>query len=177
VSALARGDVVGRAGATPTSRDANREPVLRLGDRGPAVATWQGQLNAAVGAGLAVDGAFGPATDRATRDLQRARGLVVDGVVGPASRAALGTVATPVSAPAPSSPAPVTSDTAILRLGDRGPAVATWQGQLNAATSAGLATDGIFGPATDRATRDFQRARGITVDGVVGPQSRSALPR
>jgi peptidoglycan hydrolase-like protein with peptidoglycan-binding domain len=187
VDAVRRGDVVGRTGAQPSpSRDATRDPVLRQGDRGPAVATWQGQLNGAIGAGLTVDGAFGPATDAATRRFQSARGLVVDGIVGPASRAALGTPApasaappatpAPAPAPAPSSPASGVADTsAILRLCDWGPAVATWQGQLNDAAGAGLVTDGIFGPATDRATRDFQRGRGIAVDGVVGPQSRAAL--
>jgi peptidoglycan hydrolase-like protein with peptidoglycan-binding domain len=178
VDAVRRGDVVGGRAATPTtSRDATREPVLRLGDRGPAVATWQGQLNAAVGAGLATDGDFGPTTDRATRDFQDARGLTSDGVVGPATRAALGTAATPASLPADSGSDSSPDRIAVLRLGDRGPAVATWQGQVNGAVDARLATDGIFGPATDRATRDFQRVRGITVDGIVGPQSRAALAR
>jgi murein DD-endopeptidase MepM/ murein hydrolase activator NlpD len=88
MAALARGDVPGRGGGSTTSRD-GRPPVLRLGDRGPAVATWQQQLNAATGARLDVDGAFGPATDAATRRFQQARGLVVDGIVGPRSRAAL----------------------------------------------------------------------------------------
>ncbi len=174
-AALRRGDVPGRAAAPAASRDGARETLLRSGDRSPAVATWQAALNAAAGAGLSTDGIFGPATDRATRDFQSARGLVVDGVVGPASRTAAS--AATVTTASASSSTPITDEGAILRPDDRGPAVATWQGQLNRAAGAGLATDGIFGPATEQATRRFQQSRGITVDGVVGPQSRRALSR
>ena len=70
-------------------------PLLRRGDRGPAVARWQDGLNdwlqvARTERGrLAVDGIFGPNTEAATRDLQGAFNIRVDGIVGPATRAAL----------------------------------------------------------------------------------------
>jgi peptidoglycan hydrolase-like protein with peptidoglycan-binding domain len=177
--AVRRGDVVGRTSTPAASRDGQRSTVLRLGDRGPAVSQWQQELNGVIGAGLTTDGIFGPATDRATRDLQRARGITVDGIVGPQTRAAAqGQTAVP-TATSPTAAAPSTGDlpppTGLLRQGDRGPYVAQWQQQLNAAIGAGLGVDGIFGPATDRATRTFQQARGLTVDGVVGPQTRAAL--
>src|SRR5262245_53137882 len=38
-----------------------------------------------------------------------------------------------------------------------------------------IAEDGIFGPGTDRAVRDFQGRNHLVVDGVVGPVTRSVL--
>ncbi len=56
---------------------------LRLGSRGDAVRVLQRGINNISGRGLTEDGVFGPATDRAVRDLQRWFHLTVDGVVGP----------------------------------------------------------------------------------------------
>ena len=57
----------------------------------------------------------------------------------------------------------------VLRRGDRGPAVAELQGLLL------LKSDGIFGPKTDRAVRDFQDDKGLKRDGVVGAKTWKAL--
>lgn len=38
-----------------------------------------------------------------------------------------------------------------------------------------LDVDGWFGPATDKATRAFQRKKGLEVDGIIGPRTRAAL--
>lgn len=58
-------------------------PIIKLGDDGPAVSEVQTLLNEAIGAGLAVDGDFGPATKEAVRAFQARHGLTVDGIVGP----------------------------------------------------------------------------------------------
>ena len=40
-----------------------------------------------------------------------------------------------------------------------------------------LNEDGIFGPKTDYATRQFQRAHGLSVDGIIGPNTWGALEK
>lgn len=75
-----------------------------------------------------------------------------------------------------------------LDRGDRGADVADWQLQLNTVqhghfassrtpTFGPLATDGIFGPNTARATRVFQRAEGVAVTGEVNGATRGAMRR
>lgn len=57
-------------------------PVLRRGSKGPHVAGLQGLLNAKAGQRVAVDGDFGPATERAVRNVQAFFRLGTDGIVG-----------------------------------------------------------------------------------------------
>lgn len=68
------------------------EQALATGSSGDAVECLQARLNAAMtsGAELAVDGAFGPATDRAVREFQTSKSLVVDGIAGQQTLDALG---------------------------------------------------------------------------------------
>jgi hypothetical protein len=65
----------------------------------------------------------------------------------------------------------------LLRNGDRGAAVATWQWRLRLALRRDLGVDEIFGQKTEAATRDFQRAQHLSADGIVGPRSRAAMER
>jgi hypothetical protein len=74
---------------TPLPEPLANQPVLRLGSRGQPVMRLQEALNGR-GAALAVDGIFGPLTERAVRHLQAGNGLAADGVVGPRTQAALG---------------------------------------------------------------------------------------
>ena len=60
-------------------------PVLKRGHRGLHVEYLQHALNVG-GAGLTVDGVFGPGTDAAVVAFQRRAGVAADGVVGPVTR-------------------------------------------------------------------------------------------
>ncbi|HHW15584.1 MAG TPA: LysM peptidoglycan-binding domain-containing protein [Firmicutes bacterium] len=55
----------------------------------------------------------------------------------------------------------------VLRPGDTVKPVGNLQEQLNAVGYYGLQVDNVFGPATERAVRDFQRQAGLPVTGIV----------
>ena len=67
------------------------------------------------------------------------------------------------------------TDRPLLRLGDRGQAVAAWQRQMNLLTGAGLPVDGIYGTTTEQATMNFQAFFGLRVDGIVGENTRALM--
>lgn len=80
---------------TPNTTDSGRLivdvslPMLRKGADGTQVSALQALLNVKAGAGLTVDGDFGPATDGALRSWQAGAGLQSDGICGAASWKAL----------------------------------------------------------------------------------------
>lgn len=57
----------------------------------------------------------------------------------------------------------------VLKLGSRSNEVKALQEKLN------LKADGIFGPITEEAVKDFQRSNGLEVDGIVGANTLSKL--
>ncbi len=63
----------------------------------------------------------------------------------------------------------------MLRLNSSGPEVTALQQALQAAGFSPGAIDGSFGPGTEAAVLAFQRSEGIAADGVVGPNTASAL--
>lgn len=62
-----------------------------------------------------------------------------------------------------------------LREGSSGPDVRLVQRLLNEQNSAGLTTDGVFGPRTKTAVINYQRRFGLTPDGIVGNNTWNRL--
>ena len=62
-----------------------------------------------------------------------------------------------------------------LRRGNQGDEVADLQTILNARYGADLEVDGNFGKATEAAVKAFQKAHGLTADGIVGAKTWKAL--
>ena len=139
--------------------------LLRVGDRGDAVRDLQQRLTQC-GHSVTLDGSFGDETLAAVREFQARRGVRVDGICGAEtwgalieSSYALGDRLLYISAP-------------MLRGDD----VSELQRRLNALGFDAGREDGIFGPDTETALRQFQRERGLELpDGVCGPATIAAL--
>ena len=63
-----------------------------------------------------------------------------------------------------------------VSLGATGGAVRRLERALRRTPNLGLVVDGVFGPLTDAAVKEFQQGAGLTVDGIVGPLTWDALP-
>jgi putative chitinase len=68
----------------------------------------------------------------------------------------------------------VSAATPVLRLGDKNASVTLLQTKLKAAGYQ-VGTDGDFGPGTDAVVKQFQAAKGLTADGIVGLSTWAAL--
>lgn len=140
-------------------RELSNYPTVRQGDKNNFVLLLQYLLNQ-FGATLVPDGDFGANTRNAVTVFQRNNGLAQDGIVGPNTWRALLNI----------NPERVT-----LRRGDRKSGVLYLQKLLLSYLYPITNLDGIFGQETENAVREFQRENGLTVDGIVGPNTWRSL--
>ena len=144
-------------------------PTIQQGSTGDLVKLAQARLNERGAAPpLAVDGDFGPLTKAAVTKYQTDRkgpgglglsaqfNLSVDGIVGPHTWFRL--------------------DPEVVKRGSHSLTVRLAQELLNLNGAAPpLALDSDFGPLTETAVKKFQTAKGLVVDGIVGPKTWAAL--
>lgn len=120
--------------------------ILKRGMKGAPVKRLQEKL------GLAIDGDFGPATEKALKAYQEKNGLVVDGIAGPDTFTVIGL-----------------PELILLRQGSRGEAVKLLQMDL------GIDADGKFGPGTKKSVEAFQAKNDLPADGIAGPNTLSKM--
>ena len=153
--------------ATPGSY-AEPTALIQSGSKGDGVRWVQTMLNK-FGYGLEVDGKCGYQTVSAIKDFQRKHGLTADGQVGPLTRTAL------KSGAATKNPYP--TPTVNLKKGSKGDGVrwVQWELQRLGYSLGSYGIDGDFGSSTDSAVRAFQKKYKLTVDGIVGKNTRDKL--
>lgn len=152
---------------------------LRKGSTRIEVKLLQWTLNH-YGLKTAVDGVFGAATDRNVRQYQKDKGLKADGIVGVNTW-----VAIYAEHEKPTDPEELPAELRnlmdiapehqfTLREGSNRMEVLLLQWTLN---QYGLKTaaDGVFGPETKRNVQQYQRDKGLKVDGIVGVNTWVAI--
>ena len=167
---------------------------LRQGDSGTAVYTLQRQLNRITKdypflGKLTVDGRFGPRMTATVKAFQKQFDLTADGVVGRQTWYKISYIYVSVKDLAELTSEGETSSGTLsdgtwggstLRTGSTGSAVEQLQFWLNTlaqyeSSIPSITVDGSYGTATANAVRAFQRRYGLTVDGVVGRETWTAL--
>lgn len=149
--------ITGQVSATPTPQpsapEVQEQPVTYP-------AQFQAWLNSSYGAGLTVDGLWGPKTRKAATaalqaelNAQFGKGLAVDGLWGPKTQAACVNV----------------------KQGASGNLTRIIQGTLYCRGYDPQGFDGIFGAGCAAAVTSFQRAQGLSADSIVGRNTWAAL--
>lgn len=128
-------------------------PTLKVGSTDKAAVTTLQYALVARGRTVTVDGVFGAKTKAAVVAFQKSTGLTADGIVGAKTWPAL---------------------LPTLQSGSKGAAVKALQVELRAAGRT-VAVDGAFGAATKSAVVAYQKANGLTADGIVGAKTWGSL--
>jgi peptidoglycan hydrolase-like protein with peptidoglycan-binding domain/L,D-peptidoglycan transpeptidase YkuD (ErfK/YbiS/YcfS/YnhG family) len=189
--ALVGGVALGGGGEPTVSAACSVSTNLRIGSTGEQVRCLQSTLNDLGYNSGPVDGQFGPITQGAVMRYQQAKRLSVDGWVGPQSGGSLGIWGTSSgtgggaggstgggSTGGGTTVGGSTASCSIatsLRTGSTGEQVRCLQSTLNDQGYNSGPVDGQFGPVTHGAVVRYQQAKGLKVDGVVGPQTGGAL--
>ncbi|MDD3334719.1 MAG: peptidoglycan-binding protein [Eubacteriales bacterium] len=164
-NAAVRGDISTDTTSNTVTADSSISVVLRYGSEGTQVTLLQNRLIELGYLVQTADGKFGAATKAAVVAFQRANNLTRDGVVGTTTLAALNSTT-------------VTDNKlsyTMLYPGAVSDAVADLQNRLITLGYLTGKADGKFGTQTSLALIAFQKANGLTADGIVGSQTVKKL--
>ncbi|MBO3463624.1 peptidoglycan-binding protein [Aetokthonos hydrillicola Thurmond2011] len=168
---------------------------LERGDQGPSVKHIQQKLKSMGYYQAPITQVYDTPTENAVRRFQDAAGLDTTGIVGAAtlqklenwrnlsegqdhySSKRLATVSYQTQKPSTEGSTPKNQrNSNVLKKGDEGPQVRALQERLRVAGYYYGNSNGIFGPITEEAVKQFQEAYKLNVDGIVGPATQQKLP-
>src|SRR5690606_22596821 len=140
--------------------------ILKIGSTGEEVKQLQSLLSDRdLVKSSHITGYYGPITYNAVKRFQVQNGLQVDGIVGPATMGKL----KQSSSKSETSSGVIKLSRNIYRLEDRGPDISAIQSRLKELGFYNhYRITQYYGPITEEAVKDFQRANALKVDGIVG---------
>ncbi|QII49460.1 N-acetylmuramoyl-L-alanine amidase [Bacillus paralicheniformis] len=160
--------------------------ILKKGSTGSRVKSLQKRL---IAAGFSLpkygaDGSYGDETVQAVKNLQKKAGIAVDGIYGPATEKALAAVEASKKKLSSSKKSSYTLPSGIFKVTSpltKGTAVRQIQEALAAlyfypdkgAKNNGI--DGYYGPKTANAVKRFQLVHGLSADGIYGPKTKAKI--
>lgn len=170
--------------AAPETLNENNVIIMQNGTRGVAVTQLQARLVALEYYDVTPDGIYDSDDIAAVRAFQRKNGLKIDGIAGLETQlllysdSALPATTAPLVKPtaAPTlAPTATPAIVATLKEGSRGAAVTALQCRLIELGYLKGTADGIYGSGTARAVTLFQRANGLSADGMAGELTQKKL--
>jgi peptidoglycan hydrolase-like protein with peptidoglycan-binding domain len=156
----------------------NAAMALQREDSGPPVMELQRALTLARCYDGPMSDYFGELTEAAVIKCQRKFGLTPDGIAGPQTMAKLqgrSIEAQPWGGSANPPSSRMNSGTGVTQMGDSGGSVSVIQTKLKRLNLYTDAIDGVFGPRTEVAVRQFQQAVGLPINGRVGAEELTRL--
>ena len=159
---------VARKGGTPAS-GGNAGTTLKLNSQGTKVSQLQTDLKQLGYYYAEITGNFGERTEAAVKAFQKAKGLTADGVAGTKT---LNAIAVAVDKAGGSSSG---SSSTNMKLGSTGAAVSALQQNLTTLGYYYGDVTGHYGNLTQQAVKKFQKAKGLTQDGVASTATLNAI--
>jgi len=159
---------VARKGGTPAS-GGSAGTTLKLNSQGTKVSQLQTDLKQLGYYYAEITGNFGAKTEAAVKAFQKAKGLTADGVAGTKT---LNAIAAAVDKAGGSSSG---SSSTNMKLGSTGAAVSALQQNLTTLGYYYGDVTGHYGNLTQQAVKKFQKAKGLTQDGVASTATLNAI--